>query len=346
MDSYESLRYRHPGTARSADHVIACAQNPRVYLDVGTGATTPPAFAGRLEVELRADVVPKTAENFRLLCTGEAGASARCGGKARCYRGSVLHRIIPNWAAMGGDFECGNGRGGESALAGGGLFADENFELKHDAEGVLSMANTGPDSNGSQFFLTLGRQSIDQLDGRSVVFGHIVGGMDLLQRLEKLGSTSGRTRTPVTIVNCGMLADAPPLPVAGAASSFSSATAAAAAGAAAAAAATATAAVTPREVAAQRTGQVRDVKAGPGRLGLDLWQDREGGVILVRAFDAGGSCLACAAEGAGGLPRAGDQLVTVAGVRVREGWTVARAIDLILQTVRPFQLQFQAPAPS
>jgi peptidylprolyl isomerase len=343
MDSYESLRYRHPGTACGVDHVIACAQNPRVFLDVGTGATAPPAFAGRLEIELRADVVPHTAENFRLLCTGEAGASTRCGGKARCYRGSVLHRIIPNWAAMGGDFECGNGRGGESALAGGGLFADENFELKHDAEGVLSMANTGPDSNGSQFFLTLGRQSIDQLDGRSVVFGHIVGGMDLLQRLEKLGSTSGRTRTPVTIVDCGMLADAPPLPAAGAASSSFSATAAAAAAAAPAAA---TAAATPRHVAEQRTGQVRDVKAGAGRLGLDLWQGTEGGAILVRAFDAGGSCLACAAGGAGGLPQAGDQLVTVAGVRVREGWTVARAIDLILQTVRPFQLQFQAPAPS
>ena len=203
MDSYESLRYRHPGTACGVDHVIACAQNPRVFLDVGTGATAPPTFAGRLEIELRADVVPHTAENFRLLCTGEAGASTRCGGKARCYRGSVLHRIIPNWAAMGGDFECGNGRGGESALAGGGLFADENFDLGHGGPGCLSMANAGPDTNGSQFFICTSDTSF--LDGKHCVFGKVTSGMDVVKKIEGVGSGSGKTRQEVRVAASGEL---------------------------------------------------------------------------------------------------------------------------------------------
>ena len=165
----------------------AAAQNPHVELSVSIGDEP----AGTIELELFEDVTPKTAENFRALCTGEQGEDM-------VYAGTPFHRIIPGFMIQGGDFTNGNGTGGKSIY--GDTFPDEGFQLKHTEPGLLSMANAGPDTNGSQFFITLAKTP--WLDGKHVVFGKVVDGMDIVKAMEAQGSRSGRTKQPVVLESC------------------------------------------------------------------------------------------------------------------------------------------------
>ena len=155
---------------------------------------------GRIEFTLFDKVVPKTTENFKKLCTGEAGVNSK--GIPLCYKGSKFHRVIPSFMLQGGDFTHGNGRGGESIY--GTRFPDENFQLKHDRPFLLSMANAGPNTNGSQFFITT--VPTPWLDGMHVVFGEVAKGKEIVKAIEELGSKSGAVKKPVIIAECGVVA--------------------------------------------------------------------------------------------------------------------------------------------
>merc|ERR1712050_288964 len=162
------------------------------------GMTIGGEAAGRIEMELRGDVAPKTAENFRCLCTGEKGTGR--SGKPLHFKGSTFHRVIPDFMCQGGDFTAGNGTGGESIY--GTKFEDEwtNGYVAHSEPFLLSMANAGPNTNGSQFFLTVAKTP--WLDGKHVVFGRVVEGQDIVKKMEAVGSGSGATRQPVRITDC------------------------------------------------------------------------------------------------------------------------------------------------
>ncbi|EKX39262.1 hypothetical protein GUITHDRAFT_76576 [Guillardia theta CCMP2712] len=168
----------------------ASNQNPKVFFDCSING----APAGRVVFELFADKTPKTCENFRQLCTGEAKGLAG-------YKGCSFHRIIPGFMIQGGDFTNHNGTGGMSIY--GSTFPDEAFAFAHSSPGLLSMANRGPDTNGSQFFITT--VPTPWLDGRHVIFGKVIEGMDVVKSLEAKGTSSGQPSAECKIDDCGQL---------------------------------------------------------------------------------------------------------------------------------------------
>ncbi|KAM9377336.1 peptidyl-prolyl cis-trans isomerase D isoform 1-T1 [Pholidichthys leucotaenia] len=168
--------------------------NPRVFFDVDIDGER----VGRIVLELFADITPKTAENFRGLCTGEKG-TGKLTGKPLHFKGCPFHRIIKKFMIQGGDFSNHNGTGGESIY--GEKFEDENFHYKHDRVGLLSMANAGPNTNGSQFFITT--VPTPHLDGKHVVFGQVLKGMGVVKMLEEVDTKEDAPIKPCIIADCG-----------------------------------------------------------------------------------------------------------------------------------------------
>ncbi|KAK1560869.1 hypothetical protein Q3G72_031823 [Acer saccharum] len=170
-------------------------ERPRCFFDISIGGE----LEGRVVIELFDDVVPRTAENFRALCTGEKGIGPISGVPLH-YKGNRFHRVIKGFMIQGGDFTAGDGTGGESIY--GLKFEDENFELKHERKGMLSMANVGPDTNASQFFITTTRTS--HLDGKHVVFGKVVKGMGVIRSVEHVTTVENDLPTvDIVIMDCG-----------------------------------------------------------------------------------------------------------------------------------------------
>lgn len=181
--------------SKDSDSVKKSEKKPRCFFEISIDGET----VGKIVFELYWKDAPLTCANFKALCTGEKGQS-EISGKNLHYKGSKFHRIIPGFMAQGGDFTRGNGTGGESIY--GSKFADENFTQRHTERGLLSMANAGPNTNGSQFFLTFIK--CPWLDGKHVVFGKAVEGLKILDKLEECGSNSGATLKSIAISDCGI----------------------------------------------------------------------------------------------------------------------------------------------
>lgn len=195
----------HSDTDTTSTVSIGSQSKPTSFVETYFDISINKKPEGRVVFDLFDRTVPKTVENFRQLCTGEAGTSSGAthgpfnGGHKLHYEGSKFHRVIPGFMLQGGDFTRGNGTGGLSIY--GEKFEDENFLHEHTDEGMLSMANAGPNTNGSQFFITT--DATPWLDGHHVVFGKVKSGMDLVRKIEALGSASGDVNGEVEITKSG-----------------------------------------------------------------------------------------------------------------------------------------------
>ncbi|XP_059476681.1 peptidyl-prolyl cis-trans isomerase H [Neocloeon triangulifer] len=182
-------------TWQQMQNSLRSPNNPVVFFDITVGNTE----IGRMVMELFADVVPRTSENFRQFCTGEY----RRDGVPMGFKGSPFHRVIKDFMIQGGDFVNGDGTGVMS-IYGGTSFADENFSLKHDSPGLLSMANSGKDTNGCQFFITCAKCNF--LDGKHVVFGKVIDGLLVMRKVENVPiGPNNKPKIPVTITQCGQM---------------------------------------------------------------------------------------------------------------------------------------------
>ena len=187
---------RHGARRRVTDDATGTTDEtqdtPKVYFDIQLGRGSSATKLGRVTMELRADVAPKTAENFRALCEKPDGEG---------YLGSRFHRVIPQFMCQGGDFTADNGTGGRSIY--GRTFPDENFTLQHLGPGILSMANAGPNTNGSQFFICT--VATPFLNGKHTVFGQVIDGMSVVRAIESVGSRGGETAADVVVGDCGVV---------------------------------------------------------------------------------------------------------------------------------------------